>query len=45
LRPEAVWKYGTFANAETPELDKELEAFVRRTRQVYALAKILEHPK
>jgi len=34
-----VQKYGTFTSAETLALDKELETFVRRTRQVCDLAR------
>lgn len=36
---ETVQKYGTFTSAETLALDKELETFVRRTRQVCDLAR------
>jgi transposase, IS5 family len=36
---ETVRKYGTFTSAETLALDKELEIFVRRTRQVCGLAR------
>jgi transposase, IS5 family len=36
---EIVRKYGTFTSAETLALDKELETFVRRTRQVCDLAR------
>jgi hypothetical protein len=36
---ETVRKYGTFTSAETLALDKELETFVQRTRQVCELAR------
>ena len=36
---ETVRKYGTFSSAETLALDKELETFVQRTRQVCDLAR------
>jgi len=36
---ETVRKYGTFTSAESLALDKELETFVQRTRQVCALAR------
>jgi transposase, IS5 family len=36
---ETVQKYGTFTSTETLALDKELETFVRRTRQVCDLAR------
>ena len=36
---ETVQKYGTFTSAETLALDKELETFVRRTRQVCEVAR------
>jgi hypothetical protein len=36
---ETVRKYGTFSSAETLALDKELETFVQRTRQVCGLAR------
>jgi IS5 family transposase len=36
---ETVRKYGTFSSAETLALDKELETFVQRTRQVCELAR------
>jgi hypothetical protein len=36
---ETVRKYGTFSSAETLALDKELETFVQRTRQVCQLAR------
>ena len=36
---ETVRKYGTFSSAETVALDKELETFVQRTRQVCDLAR------
>lgn len=36
---ETVRKYGTFTSAETLALDKELETFVQRTRQVCDLAR------
>jgi len=36
---ETVQKYGTFSSAETLALDKELETFVKRTRQVCDLAR------
>jgi hypothetical protein len=36
---ETVRKYGTFSSVETLALDKELETFVARTRQVCGLAR------
>jgi transposase, IS5 family len=36
---ETVRKYGTFSSAETLALDKELQTFVQRTRQVCELAR------
>ena len=36
---ETVRKYGTFTSAETLALDKELETFIARTRQVCELAR------